>query len=189
MASSVNKVILVGNLGADRAPRSAAAAGGQFAARDGRSIERPRAPPGADEYRVVSSTESRQIRQAICHKGARSIGPSGGRKWQDQSGQDKYSTEVVLRRFRGELQLLDRREGGGGGVATAAAGEMRPPAQPAAAAPRTSRPASATTSTTTSPSEGPRAGEQQRPQRAPTSALSRGGPGRRARRDLMRLSL
>jgi len=37
------------------------------------------------------------------------------RKWQDNSGQDKYSTEVVLQRFRGELVLLDRREGGGGG--------------------------------------------------------------------------
>ncbi len=38
------------------------------------------------------------------------------RKWQDQSGQDKYSTEVVLQRFRGELVLLDSRgEGGGGG--------------------------------------------------------------------------
>ena len=37
------------------------------------------------------------------------------RKWQDNSGQDKYSTEVVLQRFRGELVLLDSRGGGGGG--------------------------------------------------------------------------
>ena len=37
------------------------------------------------------------------------------RKWQDNTGQDKYSTEIVLQRFRGELVLLDRREGGGGG--------------------------------------------------------------------------
>ena len=37
------------------------------------------------------------------------------RKWQDQSGNDRYSTEVVLQRFRGELVLLDSREGGGGG--------------------------------------------------------------------------
>jgi single-strand DNA-binding protein len=36
------------------------------------------------------------------------------RKWQDNSGQDKYSTEVVLQRFRGELVLLDARGGGGG---------------------------------------------------------------------------
>ena len=37
------------------------------------------------------------------------------RKWQDQSGNDRYSTEVVLQKFRGELVLLDSREGGGGG--------------------------------------------------------------------------
>jgi single-strand DNA-binding protein len=36
------------------------------------------------------------------------------RKWQDQSGQDRYSTEVVLRPYRGELTLLDSRDGGGG---------------------------------------------------------------------------
>jgi single-strand DNA-binding protein len=37
------------------------------------------------------------------------------RKWQDQSGQDKYSTEVVVQRFRGDLQMLDSRGEGGGG--------------------------------------------------------------------------
>ena len=37
------------------------------------------------------------------------------RKWQDQSGQDRYTTEVVLRPYRGELTLLDGRDGGGGG--------------------------------------------------------------------------
>ncbi|NIY99263.1 single-stranded DNA-binding protein [Salipiger sp. HF18] len=37
------------------------------------------------------------------------------RKWQDQSGQDRYSTEIVLRPYRGELTLLDGRQGGGGG--------------------------------------------------------------------------
>ncbi|MEO7277277.1 MAG: single-stranded DNA-binding protein, partial [Sphingomicrobium sp.] len=38
------------------------------------------------------------------------------RKWQDQSGNDKYTTEIVLQKFRGELQLLDSRESGGGGA-------------------------------------------------------------------------
>ena len=37
------------------------------------------------------------------------------RKWQDQSGNDRYTTEIVLGKFRGELVLLDAREGGGGG--------------------------------------------------------------------------
>jgi single-strand DNA-binding protein len=38
------------------------------------------------------------------------------RKWTDQSGQEKYTTEVVLRQFRGELTMLDGRSGGGGGA-------------------------------------------------------------------------
>ena len=37
------------------------------------------------------------------------------RKWQDQSGNDRYTTEIVLQKFRGELVLLDSREGSGGG--------------------------------------------------------------------------
>ena len=46
------------------------------------------------------------------------------RKWQDQSGVDKYSTEIVLQRYRGELQMLDSRgEGGGGGGGGGMAGE------------------------------------------------------------------
>ena len=45
------------------------------------------------------------------------------RKWQDQSGNDKYTTEVVLQRFRGELVLLDSREGSGGGAGRGAFNE------------------------------------------------------------------
>ncbi|MDP6952404.1 MAG: single-stranded DNA-binding protein, partial [Alphaproteobacteria bacterium] len=59
------------------------------------------------------------------HKGSKVYieGQLQTRKWQDQSGQDKYSTEVVLQRFRGELQMLDAPgEGGGGGMAGEAAG-------------------------------------------------------------------
>jgi single-strand DNA-binding protein len=62
------------------------------------------------------------------------------RKWQDQSGQDKYSTEIVLQRFRGELVLLDRREGGGGSYddsadtgASGFGGSSRPQSRPAPA--------------------------------------------------------
>ena len=55
----------------------------------------------------------------ICVKGSKVYieGQLETRKWQDQSGQDRYSTEVVLRPYRGELTLLDSRggEGGGGG--------------------------------------------------------------------------
>ena len=55
--------------------------------------------------------------RAICAR-ARKVyleGQIQTRKWQDQSGNDRYTTEVVLQRFRGELVLLDSREGGGGG--------------------------------------------------------------------------
>ena len=44
------------------------------------------------------------------------------RKWQDQTGNDRYSTEIVLQKFRGELVLLDAREGGGGGGGYAGGG-------------------------------------------------------------------
>ena len=54
------------------------------------------------------------------------------RKWQDQSGQDKYSTEIVLQRFRGELVLLDSRGGeqssGGGGGHVDSQAQQRPAA-------------------------------------------------------------
>jgi len=46
------------------------------------------------------------------------------RKWQDQSGADKYSTEVVLQRYRGELVLLDSRDGSGGGGSRGGGGDF-----------------------------------------------------------------
>jgi single-strand DNA-binding protein len=54
------------------------------------------------------------------------------RKWQDQSGQDRYSTEVVLRKFRGQLTMLDSRGGGagGGGGASDSYGQEAAPSGP-----------------------------------------------------------
>ena len=69
--------------------------------------------PGRDLQR-----ESRPGRQeSYLKKGSKVYleGQIQTRKWQDQAGQDRYSTEVVLQRFRGELVLLDSRGGGGGG--------------------------------------------------------------------------
>jgi single-strand DNA-binding protein len=68
--------------------------------------------------------------RAVPEKGSKVFieGQLQTRKWQDQSGQDRYSTEVVLQGFRGELTLLDRAGGGssGGGDITAddASGEV-----------------------------------------------------------------
>ena len=122
MAGSVNKVILVGNLGADPEARSLGSGGEvvnlrlatteSWNDRDGQRQER------TEWHRVVIFNENLgKVAKQFARKGSKLYieGQLQTRKWQDQSGQDKYSTEVVLQRFRGELQLLDRREGGGGG--------------------------------------------------------------------------
>jgi single-strand DNA-binding protein len=121
MAGSVNKVILVGNLGADPEARSLGSGGEvvnlrlatteSWNDRDGQRQER------TEWHRVVIFNENLgKVAKQYARKGSKLYieGQLQTRKWQDQSGQDKYSTEVVLQRFRGELQLLDRREGGAG---------------------------------------------------------------------------
>ncbi len=131
MARSVNKVILVGNLGRDPEIRTMQN-GGKVASlsvatsetwRDRQSGERREK---TEWHRVVIFNENLlDVAEKYLHKGSKVYieGQLQTRKWQDQSGQDKYSTEVVLQRFRGELQMLDAPgEGGGGGMAGEAAG-------------------------------------------------------------------
>lgn len=122
MAGSVNKVILVGNLGQDPESRSFANGGEvvnlsvatseNWKDRDGNKQER------TEWHRVVIFNENLgRVAKQYLRKGSKVYleGQIQTRKWQDNSGQDKYSTEVVLQRFRGELVLLDARGGGGGG--------------------------------------------------------------------------
>jgi single-strand DNA-binding protein len=122
MAGSVNKVILVGNLGRDPEVRNA---------QDGRKIVnlsvatsdtwRDKATGERKErtewHRVVIFNERlAEVASNYLRKGSRVYleGQLQTRKWTDnQSGQEKYSTEVVLQNFRGELQILDSRGGGG----------------------------------------------------------------------------
>ena len=124
MAGSVNKVILVGNLGNDPESRSFANGGEvvnlsvatteNWKDRDGNKQER------TEWHRVVIFNENLgRVAKQYLRKGSKVYleGQLQTRKWQDNSGQDKYSTEVVLQRFRGELVLLDARGGGGGGGA------------------------------------------------------------------------
>jgi single-strand DNA-binding protein len=123
MAGSVNKVILVGNLGADPEIRHT---------QDGRPIVNLRVATseswrdkGTGErrektewHRVVIFNENlAKVAEQYLKKGSKVYieGQLQTRKWQDQSGQDRYSTEVVLQQFRGELTMLDGRQGGGGG--------------------------------------------------------------------------
>jgi single-strand DNA-binding protein len=118
----VNKVILVGNLGADPEARSLnnggevvnmrIATSEQWKDRDGNRQER------TEWHNVVIFNENLgRVAKSYLRKGSKVYleGQLQTRKWTDQSGNDKYTTEVVLQRFRGELVLLDGREGGGGG--------------------------------------------------------------------------
>ena len=124
MSGSVNKVILVGNLGADPEVRHT---------NDGNPIVNLRVAT-SERWRDRNTGERRErtewhrvaifnerlgeVAQKYLHKGSKVYleGQLQTRKWTDQQGQDRYSTEVVLQRFRGELTMLDSRgEGGGGG--------------------------------------------------------------------------
>jgi single-strand DNA-binding protein len=121
MAGSVNKVILVGNLGRDPEVRRLNS-GDQVVNlriatseswRDKASGERKER---TEWHNVVIYNENLgKIAEQYLKKGSKVYieGQLQTRKWQDQSGQEKYTTEVVLQRFRGELTILDSRGGGG----------------------------------------------------------------------------
>src|SRR5271166_3192396 len=120
MAGSVNKVILIGNLGKDPEVRRLNS-GDQVVSfpvatsetwRDKTSGERKEK---TEWHNVVIFNENLgKVAEQYCKKGTKVYleGQLQTRKWQDQSGNDRYTTEVVLQRFRGELQLLDSRGGG-----------------------------------------------------------------------------
>jgi len=121
--AGVNKVILVGNLGADPESRSLnnggevvnmrVATSEQWKDRDGNRQER------TEWHNVVVFNENLgRVAKSYLKKGSKVYleGQLQTRKWQDQSGNDKYTTEIVLQRFRGELVLLDSRDGGGRGA-------------------------------------------------------------------------
>ena len=117
MAGSVNKVILVGNLGKDPEVRRLNS-GDQVVSfsvatsetwRDKNSGERKER---TEWHNVVIFNENLgKVAEQYCKKGTKVYveGQLQTRKWQDQSGNDRYTTEIVLQRFRGELQLLDSR--------------------------------------------------------------------------------
>ena len=122
MAGSINKVILIGNLGADPEIKRT---------QDGRPIANLRIAT-SESWRDKNSGERREktewhrvviFNEGLCKiaeqylkKGSKVYleGQLQTRKWQDQSGQDRYSTEVVLQGFNGNLTMLDGRGEGGG---------------------------------------------------------------------------
>lgn len=130
MAGSVNKVILVGNLGRDPEVKSM---------QDGRSMVnmsiatsdtwRDRQSGERKErtewHRVVIFNEKlAEVAQKFVRKGSKIYveGQLSTRKWTDQSGQERYTTEVVIPRFGGALTMLDGRSGGEGGGGSPAGG-------------------------------------------------------------------
>jgi single-strand DNA-binding protein len=120
MAGSVNKVILVGNLGKD--PEVRRTGNGDPVVnlriatsetwRDKASGERKEK---TEWHSVVIFNENlSKVAEQYLRKGSKVYieGQLQTRKWQDQQGQERYSTEIVLQRFRGELTILDSRGGG-----------------------------------------------------------------------------
>ena len=123
MAGSVNKVILIGNLGADPEARSLNNGGEVVNLRVATSESWSDKQSGQRQERtewhnvVIFNENLGRVAKSYLKKGSKVYleGQIQTRKWQDQSGNDRYTTEIVLQKFRGELVLLDAREGGGGG--------------------------------------------------------------------------
>jgi single-strand DNA-binding protein len=135
MAGSVNKVILIGNLGADPEIRRT---------QDGRPIANLRVATSeswrdkatgerkekTEWHRVVIFNEGLcRIAEQYLKKGAKIYleGALQTRKWQDKDGQDKYSTEVVLQGFNSQLTMLDGGRGGGAGSEMESGGDFGSP--------------------------------------------------------------
>ena len=143
MAGSVNKVILVGNLGRDPETKPL---------QDGRSLVnmsvatsenwRDRTSGERKErtewHRVVIFNDKLgEVASKYLKKGAKVYleGQLTTRKWTDQSGQERYTTEVVIPRFGGQLTMLDGRTGGGDGAGMGGGMDDEMAGSPAAAAP------------------------------------------------------
>jgi single-strand DNA-binding protein len=144
MAGSVNKVILIGNLGADpeikRTQDGRPIANLRIATsetwRDKNSGERKEK---TEWHRVVIFNEGLcKVAEQYLKKGAKVYieGQLQTRKWTDQSGVEKYSTEVVLQNFNSTLTMLDGRSGGGGGFGSDDSGGDFGAGSPSSSAPR-----------------------------------------------------
>ncbi len=119
--AGVNKVILLGRLGRDPEVRNFQNGGRVVNLRlatSERYKDREGNPQERTEWHSVAIFNEKlgEVAEKYLRKGSEVYieGQIETRKWQDQSGQDRYSTEIVLRQYRGELQLVGGRSGGGG---------------------------------------------------------------------------
>jgi len=123
MAGSVNKVILVGNLGKDPEirfmPDGLKVASFSVATSETWKDKNTGERKERTEWHRISIMNERlaEIAEKYLRKGSKVYleGQLQTRKWTDQSGQERYTTEVLIGRFRGELTLLDSKGSGGGG--------------------------------------------------------------------------
>lgn len=123
MAGSVNKVILVGNLGRDPETRRLSSGDPVVNLRIATSESWKDKASGERKEKtewhsvVIYNDNLARVAEQYLRKGSKVYieGQLQTRKWTDQSGVEKYTTEVVLQRFRGEMTILDGRGGGGGG--------------------------------------------------------------------------
>ena len=128
--ASVNKVILVGNLGRD--PETRYTTGGdavtniRVATTDTWKDKNGEKQEKTEWHTVVFFGRQAEIAGEYLKKGRQVYveGRLQTRKWQDKEGQDRYSTEVVLQGFNSQLTMLDSRGGGGGGALEDAGGEF-----------------------------------------------------------------
>jgi len=122
MSGSVNKVFLLGNLGQDPEIRSTQT-GTRMANLSVATSERYKTKSGewktsTEWHKVVIWNDNLvSVAEKYLHKGSQVYieGALKTRNWEDQSGQKRYSTEVVLSGYQGELKLLDKRESDAGG--------------------------------------------------------------------------
>jgi single-strand DNA-binding protein len=123
VAGSVNKVILIGNLGKDPEARSMNN-GGEVVSFSIATSENWNDKASGEKREktewhniVIFNENLGRVAKQYLRKGSSVYveGQLQTRKWTDQSGADRYTTEIVLQRFRGELTLLGGREGGGQG--------------------------------------------------------------------------
>ena len=122
MAGSVNKVILVGNLGRDpevRTMQSGDKVANLSLATSERWKDRNTGEMNerTEWHRVVIFGRTAEIAEQYLRKGSKVYleGQLQTRKWEDQNGQERYTTEVVLRPYNGTMTMLDTRGGGSGG--------------------------------------------------------------------------
>ena len=132
MARGVNKVILIGNLGGDPdvrfTPNGSAVANLNVATSESWTDKNTGQRQDRTEWhRVVVFGKLAEICQQYLRKGSKVYleGKLQTRKWQDQQGQDRYTTEVVIDGFGGQMQMLDSRQDGGMGAAPMNSGQSQ----------------------------------------------------------------